>query len=151
MLTAGSPFPEFSLSDQDGNIVSNSDLKGSKAVIYFYPKDDTPGCTVEACDFQARLQEIPGAKVVGVSPDSAKKHRKFADKFSLTFPLLADTEKDLIGKCGLWVEKTFMGKKYMGVDRTTYVLDENGVILRVFEKVSPNGHAAEIMQFLAQA
>lgn len=150
MLSVGVPFPSFSISDQDGNIVTQEDLKGSKSVVYFYPKDDTPGCTVEACDFQARLQEIPGAKVYGVSPDSVKKHRKFADKFSLTFPLLADTEKQLIEACGLWIEKSFMGKKYMGVDRTTYVLDENGVILKVFEKVNPIGHAAEIKTYLSQ-
>ena len=148
MLTAGSPFPDFSLPDQDGNVVTLNDIKGSKTIVYFYPKDDTPGCTAEACDFQARQASIKGAKVIGVSPDPSKKHRKFADKHGLTFPLLADTEKELIGALGLWVEKTFMGKKYMGVDRTTYVLDENGIIEKVYTKVNPLGHAKEVAEAL---
>ena len=151
MPQVGDQFPAFSLSDQDGNIVTNSDLLGSKSVVYFYPKDDTPGCTAEACEFQAKLEEIPGAKVYGVSPDPAKKHRKFADKFGLTFPLLADTEKELAQALGIWVEKKFMGKTYMGVDRTTYVLDEKGAILHIFEKVTPVGHAAQIITFLSQS
>ncbi len=149
MLTVGSPFPEFSLPDQDGNLVSSFNLKGSRSVIYFYPKDDTPGCTMEACDFQNHLEDIPGTKVFGVSPDNSKKHRKFADKHNLTFPLLADTEKELIQACGLWNEKSFMGKKYMGTDRTTYVLDENGTIIKIYEKVKPIGHAKEVSAFLA--
>jgi peroxiredoxin Q/BCP len=148
MLTVGASFPNFSLPDQDGNIVTLNDLKGAKAVIYFYPKDDTPGCTAEACDFQARQAEIKGSKIVGVSPDPSKKHRKFADKFGLTFPLLADTDKELIGALGLWQEKSFMGKKYMGVDRTTYVLDENGVIEKIFEKVKPIGHGKQVIEYL---
>ncbi len=149
MLTEGSPFPDFSLPNQDGDIVTLADLKGSRAVVYFYPKDDTPGCTVEACDFQAKQAETSDSKIIGVSPDPSKKHRKFADKHGLTFPLLADTEKELIGACGLWVEKTFMGKKYMGVDRTTYVLDKDGIIEKVYSKVNPIGHAKDVTQFLS--
>jgi thioredoxin-dependent peroxiredoxin len=149
MLAVGSPFPDFSLSDQNGNIVSLNNLKGSMSVVYFYPKDDTPGCTMEACDFQSRLESVAGAKVFGVSPDTAKKHKKFADKFGLQFPLLADTEKELIQACGLWNEKSFMGKKYMGTDRTTYVLDENGIIVKIYDKVKPLGHAKEVSEFLA--
>ncbi len=148
MLTVGAPFPDFSLPDQNGNIVTLNDLKGSRAVVYFYPKDDTPGCTVEACDFQAKQSETPDSKVIGVSPDPSKKHSKFADKHGLTFSLLADTEKDLIGACGLWVEKTFMGKKYMGVDRTTFVLDQDGVIEKIYTKVNPIGHAKDVSEFL---
>jgi peroxiredoxin Q/BCP len=148
MLTEGSPFPDFSLPDQDGNTVTLADLKGSRAVVYFYPKDDTPGCTVEACDFQAQKAATPDSKIIGVSPDPTKKHRKFADKYDLKFPLLSDPEKELIGPLGLWVEKTFMGKKYMGVDRTTYVLDENGIVTKVYTKVNPIGHAKEVGEFL---
>ena len=146
MLSVGSPFPDFSLPDQDGSIVSLKDLKGARTVVYFYPKDDTPGCTAEACDFQTHF--AAGVKIVGVSPDPAKKHRKFADKYGLGFPLLADTEKALIGALGLWVEKSFMGKKYMGVDRTTVVLDAAGVIEKVFEKVKPIGHGKEVAEYL---
>ncbi|MBI1333060.1 MAG: redoxin domain-containing protein [Armatimonadetes bacterium] len=149
MLSEGAPFPSFSLSDQNGKTWTNDDLKGSKAVIYFYPKDNTPGCTAEACEFRDRLEAIPGTHVFGVSPDSAKKHQNFAKKFNLNFPLLADTERSLIDACGLWVQKTFMGRKYMGVERTTYVLDENGIIVKIYEKVNPLGHAAEVGAFLA--
>jgi thioredoxin-dependent peroxiredoxin len=148
MLTAGQPFPAFSLLDQDGNTVSSDVLKGEKSVIYFYPKDDTSGCTVEACGFQERLQEIPGARVFGVSPDGVKSHRKFADKFQLQFTLLADTEHALAEACGVWVEKSMYGKKYMGIERTTFVLDANGVVTHVFNKVKPQGHAAEVLAAL---
>jgi peroxiredoxin Q/BCP len=148
MLTVGAQFPDFSLSDQDGTTVTQDNLKGSKSVVYFYPKDDTPGCTVEACDFQSHLEAVSGAKVFGVSPDPAKKHKKFAEKFNLQFPLLADTEKELIQACGLWNEKSFMGKKYMGTDRTTYILDENGTIIKIYEKVKPLGHAKEVSEYL---
>lgn len=146
MLSVGDHFPSFSLSDQNENIVSLNDLTGSKVIIYFYPKDDTPGCTLEACDFQSQLDAAPGTKIFGVSPDPVKKHQKFADKHGLKFPLLADPEKLLITACGLWQEKTFMGKKYMGVDRTTYVLDENGIIVKIYEKVKPIGHAKHVME-----
>ncbi len=149
MLSVGDHFPTFTLADQNGNIVSLNSLTGSKAVIYFYPKDDTPGCTAEACDFQSSMTSFGGAKVIGVSPDPVKKHIKFADKYGLKFPLLADPEKLLIVACGLWVEKSFMGKKYMGVNRTTYILDENGIIVKIFEKVNPIGHAKDVAAFLA--
>ena len=144
MLTEGSPFPTFSLLDQDGNTVTNADLAGQKTVIYFYPKDDTSGCTQEACEFQERLSDIPGAKVIGVSPDNVKSHKKFATKYNLGFTLLADTEKTLAESCGVWVEKSMYGKKYMGVERTTYLLDESGIVTKVFNKVKPAGHAAEV-------
>lgn len=148
MPQVGEPFPAFSLPDQNGAIITNEILKGKKAVIYFYPKDNTPGCTAEACDFQAKLSEIAGARVLGVSPDGIRKHQNFAKKFGLQFSLLADTERQLIEACGLWVEKSFMGKKYMGVDRTTYVLDENGVITKIFARVNPIGHVAAVREYL---
>lgn len=144
MIEEGQPFPSFSLPDQDGNLVTLDDLKGKKAVLYFYPKDDTPGCTVEACEFRDTLPAISGARVVGISPDNSKSHRKFADKFNLSFTLLADTDHHLAESLGLWVEKSMYGKKYMGVDRTTFVLDENGIVAKVFRKVKPEGHAEEV-------
>lgn len=149
MLTVGQAFPEFSLLNQDGETVTSDSLRGKRAVIYFYPKDDTPGCTTQACGLQEKLSDIPGANVFGVSPDSPKSHRKFADKFGLTFTLLADTEQALSNAAGVWVEKSMYGKKYMGVERTTFLLDENGVITHVFAKVKPASHAAEVIAALS--
>ena len=149
MIEEGASFPDFSLPDQDGNTLSLSDLLGQKAVIYFYPKDDTPGCTVEACEFRDSAPKIAGAKVIGISPDDAKSHRKFVDKFGLNFTLLADEGHALADKLGIWVEKSMYGKKYMGVDRTTYVLDETGKIAKIYRKVKPEGHAAEVLSALA--
>ncbi len=148
MLNEGSPFPSFSLQNQDGNLITNSALAGQKTVVYFYPKDDTSGCTVEACGFQEKLPIIPNAKVIGVSPDGVKSHRKFADKFSLSFDLLADTDHALAEACGVWVEKSMYGKKYMGIERTTFVIDENGIVTKVFTKVKPAGHAEEVIAAL---
>src|SRR5277367_1930121 len=132
MLEPGERFPDFSLPDQDDKVVTLSDLKGAPAVIYFYPKDDTPGCTAEACEFQERLRNIPGTRVLGVSPDSTAKHRRFRAKFGLEFDLLSDTQRTLIEACGLWIEKKLYGKPYMGVDRTTFHVDGEGVILSVW-------------------
>ncbi|MCC6402388.1 MAG: peroxiredoxin [Fimbriimonadaceae bacterium] len=148
MLDSGDPFPDFSLQDQGGTTHTKSDLLGSPVVIYFYPKDDTSGCTVEACEFRDRLAEIPGAKVYGVSPDPVRSHKRFAEKYGLTFPLLADVEKSLCTGCGVWVEKSMYGKKYMGVERTTFVLDSQGKVASVFRKVKPAGHAAEVLASL---
>ncbi len=148
MIEQGSPFPDFSLPDQDGNIVTLQDWKGQVVVVYFYPKDDTTGCTAEACEFRDVLPNIPGAKVVGVSPDNSKSHRKFIDKYKLTFALLADTEHNLCEAAGVWVEKSMYGKKYMGVERTTCIVDERGVVAKVFNKVKPQGHAAEVQKEL---
>jgi peroxiredoxin Q/BCP len=146
MLNEGSPFPSFSLQNQDGNLITNSALAGQKTVVYFYPKDDTSGCTVEACGFQEKLPTIPNAKVIGVSPDGVKSHRKFADKFSLSFDLLADTDHALAEACGVWVEKSMYGKKYMGVERTTFLIDETGTIQQVWNKVKVDGHVAEVLE-----
>ena len=144
MLKVGDQFPAFSLLNQDGETVTNEAMAGSVSVIYFYPKDDTSGCTAEACEFQEQLSDFPGKNVFGVSPDPVKSHRKFADKYNLEFTLLADTETALCEACGVWAEKSMYGKKYMGVLRTTFVVDSNGVVTHVFEKVKPQGHAAEI-------
>lgn len=149
MLQVGQPFPAFSLSDQDGNIVTNADLLGSKTIVFFYPKDDTSGCTIEACAFRDSLPKFEGAKIIGVSPDSAKSHSKFIKKFDLNYTLLADVDKSLCEACGVWVEKSLYGKKYMGVARTTFLLDENGQVFRVFEKVKPEGHAEEVLAALS--
>lgn len=150
MITEGAPFPDFSLPDENGNLVTLESLKGRRLVVYFYPKDDTTGCTVEACEFRDVLPNIPGATVVGVSPDNSKSHRKFADKYNLNFTLLADTNQELCNAVGVWVEKSMYGKKYMGVERTTVIVDETGRVAKVFNKVKPQGHAAEVKAILDQ-
>lgn len=149
MIESGTPFPSFSLANQDGQTVTQNDWKGQKVVVYFYPKDDTSGCTVEACEFRDTLPDIPGVTVVGVSPDNSKSHRKFADKYNLNFTLLADTDHSLCDAVGVWVEKSMYGKKYMGVERTTFILDESGVIVKIFNKVKPQGHASEVKAAIA--
>jgi len=149
LIQIGDTFPPFSLPDQDGHIFTEAVLKGVKTVIYFYPKDDTPGCTVEACDFRDIGAELAGAKVIGVSPDSAKSHQKFIGKFGLNFPLLADTDHTLCEAVGVWVEKSMYGKAYMGVERTTFLIDENGAVAKVWRKVKPEGHAKDVASALA--
>jgi len=143
-MTEGQRFPDFSLVNQDDRAVTLNDLLGSPTVVFFYPKDDTSGCTIEACEFRDALPQFTGAKVVGVSPDSAKSHTKFRAKFDLNYDLLADTEQTLCNACGVWVEKSMYGKKYMGVERTTFLLDSNGEILRIWRKVKPEGHAEAV-------
>jgi peroxiredoxin Q/BCP len=144
MIDTGDKFPDFNLPDQNGKVWSLADLADSKAVIYFYPKDDTTGCTAEACEFRDLMPSIKGAKVMGISPDDQKSHQKFEKKYDLNFTLLSDPKRELIDKLGLWVEKSMYGKKYMGVERTTYLVDENGIISKVWRKVNPQGHAAEV-------
>lgn len=145
MLTVGQKFPDFSLQDQDGNTHTLESLKGKAFVVYFYPKDDTPGCTTEACEFRDAQPQFEGVRVFGISPDSVKSHKKFAEKFGLNFPLLADTEKQLAEACGVWVEKSMYGKTYMGVARTTFLVDANGLVQHVWEKVTPKAHAADVL------
>ncbi|MDR3687808.1 MAG: thioredoxin-dependent thiol peroxidase [Fimbriimonas sp.] len=144
MIVEGDSFPSFSLPDENGKIVSSDDLRGKSAVIYFYPKDDTTGCTAEACEFRDTLPGIDGVTILGVSPDNPRSHRKFVDKYSLNFTLLADTEQALCKAAGVWAEKSMYGKKYMGVERSTFVLDGDGKVVKVFRKVKPQGHAAEV-------
>lgn len=149
-MTEGQRFPDFSLVNQDDQLVTLNDLLGSPTVVFFYPKDDTSGCTIEACEFRDALPNFTGAKVVGVSPDSAKSHTKFRAKFDLNYDLLADTEQTLCNACGVWVEKSMYGKKYMGVERTTFLLDAKGDIARIWRKVKPEGHAEEVRTALVE-
>lgn len=145
MIEVGSQFPEFELEDQHEKRISLSDLRGQKVVVYFYPKDDTSGCTVEACSFRDRLPDIKGAVVLGVSPDNVKSHKKFAEKFALNFSLLADTDHTLAEKVGVWVEKSMYGKKYMGIERSTFLVDPTGKVTKIWRKVKPQDHADEVV------
>ena len=147
----GSSAPLFILSSSDGKSVSLKDLKGKKNVIlYFYPKDDTPGCTVEACGFRDAIKNIEkkDAIVLGVSPDGLSSHEKFIKKFNLPFLLLSDEDKKVCKNYGVWVEKNMYGRKYMGVARTTFVINKEGKIAKVFEKVKPQGHEQEVLEIL---
>lgn len=138
------------MKDQDGNTVTNESLKGGWAVFYFYPKDDTPGCTTEACEFRDNAEVKSLAKIFGVSPDGLASHQKFIKKHGLDFNLLADEEHALCEAAGVWVEKSMYGKKYMGVDRTTVLVDGEGVVRHIWRKVKPQGHAAEVLEVLKQ-
>ena len=147
MLKEGDQAPDFAARDTDGNEVKLADLRGRKVVLYFYPKDDTPGCTKQACSIRDSYSEFQerGIKVLGVSLDDAASHRKFTDKYELPFTLLADTEHQLADAYGVYGEKQFMGKKYMGVDRKTFLIDEQGRIRKVFDKVNVDEHADEVL------
>lgn len=149
--TEGSKAPAFKAPDQDGKATTLAELvKEGWVVLYFYPKDDTPGCTVEACSFRDEYKGMKTlkAKVVGVSPDSPASHQKFIQKFKLPFTLISDGDKTIAQAYGVWVEKSMYGKKYMGVERTTFLIDPKGVIRKVFEKVKPQDHALEIKEAL---
>lgn len=152
MLKVGSSAPAFKTTDADGNPVSLKDFRGQKVVLYFYPKDDTPGCTKEACSFRDNFSKFKkrGISVLGVSPDSEASHKKFAAKFKLPFTLLADTDKSISEAYGVYGEKKFMGRTYMGVHRTTFLIDERGKIKKVFEKVKPEEHAGEVLEAFAE-
>ena len=147
-LTEGSPAPDFTTADQDGNTVNLSDFRGKKVLLFFYPKDNTPGCTKEACayrdasgDFEAR-----NTIILGVSPDNEKSHHKFIEKFGLPFTLLCDTEKTLCEAYGTWVQKSMYGRKYMGVERSTFLIDEDGNLAAIRRKVKPEPHVAEMLE-----
>lgn len=143
----GDKAPQFKGENQKGEQISLADFAGKKLVLYFYPKDDTPGCTAEACDLRDNYNRFieAGYAILGVSPDNAKKHQKFIDKYELPFDLLADTEQETCTAYGVWVEKSMYGRTYMGVARTTFIIDENGVIEEVIEKVKTKEHAAQIL------
>lgn len=145
-LQAGDKAPDFTGTNQDDKTISLSGFSGKKLILYFYPKDDTPGCTAEACNFNDNYNSWveKGYEVVGVSPDSAASHRKFREKYGLKFDLIADTEKEILQAYDAWGEKNMYGKKYMGVLRKTYVIDENGIIREVFEKVETKDHTKQI-------
>lgn len=146
-LTPGSKAPDFKTKDQDGNEVSLSGLKGKKVVLYFYPKDMTPGCTAEACSLRDNYKALQkaGYEVFGISSDDEKSHRKFIEKEKLPFRLLSDTDKSVHGKFGTWVEKSMYGRKYMGTARVTFIIDEKGIISEVIEKVDTKNHAEQIL------
>ncbi|HEV8599178.1 MAG TPA: thioredoxin-dependent thiol peroxidase [Gemmatimonadales bacterium] len=150
MLKPGAKAPAFSLQSDGGKRISLADLKGGKVVLYFYPKDDTSGCTVQACEFRDNWEAVErtGAVVLGVSPDDVESHEKFKRKYSLPFPLLADPDHAVAERYGVWGEKSMYGRKYFGIKRTTFVIDEAGLIARVFEKVKPKGHAGEVLEAL---
>jgi thioredoxin-dependent peroxiredoxin len=147
MIEAGRPAPDFTLSDQNGQTITLSQFRGTPVVLYFYPKDDTPGCTKEACAFRdARVDyEAAGAKLIGVSPDSPASHRKFTEKYQLSFTLVADPEKRACQDYGVWKEKNMYGKKSMGVERTTFVIDGAGIVRKVFPRVKVDGHADQVL------
>jgi peroxiredoxin Q/BCP len=142
----GKKAPAFSALDENGNTIGLDTFSGKKLVLYFYPKDDTPGCTAEACSLRDNYQDLldKGYAVLGVSPDDSKKHTKFIAKYSLPFSLLADTEQTVCNAYGVWVEKSMYGRKYMGVARTTFVIDENGILTEIIEKVDTKNHASQI-------
>lgn len=143
----GQKAPAFSLPNQDGKIVRLSDFKGKKVVLYFYPKDDTPGCTKESCAFRDGLEEIhgSGAVVLGISADSVDSHKKFVKKYNLNFPLLSDEKKTVVQAYGVWKEKSLYGRKFMGIERTTFIIDEQGKLDDIFQKVKVDGHLEEVL------
>ncbi|WAC40768.1 thioredoxin-dependent thiol peroxidase [Pedobacter sp. SL55] len=149
-LQEGGKAPEFSAKDQNGNTVTLNQFKGKKVVLYFYPKDDTPGCTAEACDFRDNYQglQAKGIEVLGVSVDDEKSHQKFINKHSLPFTLLADTDKQIVEAYGVWAEKNMYGKKYMGTNRATFVIDEEGNIAHIIKKVDTKNATAQVLELL---
>jgi thioredoxin-dependent peroxiredoxin len=146
----GGAAPDFTLQNEDGVDVTLSQFRGQPVVLYFYPKDDTPGCTTQACELrdQAATFDATGAVILGVSPDTAKKHRKFKDKYQLPFTLLADVDHHVAELYGVWKQKAFMGRKYWGNERTTFVIDEAGRITKVLPKVKPADHAGLVLDVL---
>ncbi len=147
-LSIGNPAPNFSAPNQRGEIVTLNNYIGKKLVLYFYPKDDTPGCTAEACSLRDNYETLlgQGYAILGVSPDKEAKHQKFIEKYNLPFELLADTDNAVALAYGVWVEKSMYGKKYMGIARTTFVIDENGNLAEIIEKVDTKNHANQIIK-----
>jgi len=148
MLKEGSNAPAFTTTDTDGNTVKLKDLRGKKVVLYFYPKDDTPGCTKEACSFRDAFSDFKknGITILGVSPDKQSAHQKFTEKYKLPFTLLSDTDHAIAEAYESWGEKKFMGRTYLGVLRNTFLIDEKGKIKKIFEKVKPEEHASEVLE-----
>jgi peroxiredoxin Q/BCP len=149
-LQVGDTAPDFTLQDQDGSEVSLSGLRGRKVVLYFYPRDDTPGCTTQACSLRDRWHDIvdTGAQVYGISADDAASHVKFREKYNLPFPLLADTEHAAAEAYGTWVEKTNYGKKYWGIERSTFLVGEDGTLERIWRRVKPDQHTELVLEAL---
>ncbi|MEM2138080.1 MAG: thioredoxin-dependent thiol peroxidase [Candidatus Anstonellaceae archaeon] len=153
MLAEGNSAPDFSLPDSSGKLVKLSNFAGKFVVLYFYPKDDTPGCTTEACGFRDMMKEYgeKGIVILGISPDSPESHAKFAKKYKLPFTLLADVGAKVAQKYGVWGEKQMMGRHYMGIFRTTFVIGKSGKIEKVFEGVKPEGHEKEVLEWIEKA
>ena len=150
MVEKGDLAPDFTLPADDGTQVKLSDLRGQKVVLYFYPKDDTPGCTTQACDLRdaSPVMADEGAAVLGVSPDPIQSHEKFRDKFQLNFPLLSDEDHQVAEAYGVWKEKSMYGRKFWGIERSTFILDEQGTVMEAWRKVSPKGHAERVQEVL---
>lgn len=146
-LSVGQKAPEINSTDQNGNPIKLTDFLGKKVALYFYPKDNTPGCTEQACNLRDNEMQLKakGFQVIGVSVDDEKSHKKFIEKFELPFSLIADTDKKVVEDYGVWVEKSMYGKKYMGIARTTFVIDENGVISNIVDKVVTKDHTSQIL------
>ncbi|MET3126440.1 peroxiredoxin Q/BCP [Arcicella rosea] len=146
-LAIGEKAPDFEQKDQDGNLVKLSDFKGKKVILYFYPKDDTPGCTAQACNLNENLPALQakGFEIIGVSVDGQKAHQKFIKKYDLKFILLSDEDHQLVEAYGVWVEKSMYGRTYMGTARTTFIIDENGIITDIIEKVKTKEHTSQIL------
>ena len=151
-LTIGKKAPKFKGLDQNGNAIQLADFEGQTLVIYFYPKDNTPGCTAQACDIRDNYKTLNKKKIaiIGVSCDDEKSHNKFIDKFELPFPLIADTDQKMVTQFGVWVEKSMYGRNYMGIARTTFIIDAKGNISHIIEKVDTKNHTAQILAALAQ-
>jgi len=148
MIEEGQTVPKFEASDANGNKVKSSDFRGKKYVIYFYPKDFTPGCTIEADEFSKDYSKFQKEEIeiIGISPDDVDSHKKFCEKMGIKFPLLADTDKEISQKFGVWGKKNFMGREYMGVNRSTFLVNEKGKIFKIFFKVKPAGHSKEVFE-----
>jgi peroxiredoxin Q/BCP len=148
MITEGDSVPKFEVSDANGVKVKSSSLKGKKHVIYFYPKDFTPGCTTEANEFSKDYKKFQkeDIEIIGISPDDVNSHKKFCDKMGITFPLLADVDKEISNLFGVWGKKKFMGREYMGVMRSTFLVNEKGKLFKTYPKVKPAGHSKEVLQ-----
>jgi len=150
-LEVGNTVPDFKVFDQDGNTISKADFKGEKLIVFFYPKASTPGCTNEACNLRDNYKELQqkGFSIIGVSADSQKRQSNFKNKYDFPFPLIADEDKILINTFGVWGPKKFMGKSYEGIHRMTFIVDENGVVSHVIQKVKTKDHAAQILELIA--
>jgi peroxiredoxin Q/BCP len=151
-LTEGQKAPDFKAKDQNGNLISLKDFRGKKVVLYFYPEDDTPTCTIEACNLRDNYGELKkaGLVVLGVSPDDKNKHKKFEEKYNLPFTLLEDPDKKIIDKYGVWGEKNLYGNKFMGLHRTTFLIDENSDIIKIFKKPKSKIHSEEILKAIGK-